>query len=69
MDGPKVLRISRVAAELDCSRTTIYELIRQGQLPALRVGKALKVPAADVDAFIQRRLAEGAGTAPRVPAA
>ncbi len=32
------LRVRRVAQYLDCSRDTVYDLVRSGQLEATRVG-------------------------------
>jgi excisionase family DNA binding protein len=34
-----VLKVAEVARELRCSKNTIYELIRMGQLRALRIGE------------------------------
>ena len=39
----KLLRISEVAALLAVRRERVYELIRQGTLPAVRIGRQVRV--------------------------
>ncbi len=39
---------------LGCGRTTIYHLIATRQLPAVRIGRALRVQEEDLRAFIER---------------
>jgi excisionase family DNA binding protein len=41
---PCVLRVEEVAALLRIGRNSAYELIRQGVLPSLRLGRRLVVP-------------------------
>jgi excisionase family DNA binding protein len=40
--------------QLGCGRTTIYELIATRQLPAVRIGRALRVAEEDLRAFVDR---------------
>jgi excisionase family DNA binding protein len=42
-DLPSVLRIGEVAAFLRCDRSTIYELVRRGELPVIRLGRTFRV--------------------------
>ncbi len=51
MDSTKpLLRVSEVAEALNIGRSKAYELVATGQLPALRVGRAVRVrPEAVVD--------------------
>lgn len=35
-----VMSVADAAAILKCGRTTVYELIRQGKIPAKRLGRA-----------------------------
>jgi len=37
------------------STMTVYRLIRDGELPAIRVGKHFRLRAADVDRFLSAR--------------
>lgn len=41
---PSVLRVEDVARILDISRSSAYEAIKNGQVPAIRVGRRLRVP-------------------------
>lgn len=43
MSGDRVLTVSEVAAGMRCSRGLIYERIRQGEIPALRMGRVVRV--------------------------
>jgi len=37
---------------------TVYRLIRQGELPAVRIGRGYRIPEDDVDRFLEDRLSE-----------
>ena len=53
---PVYLRASRVAAILDISRTSVYDLIKNGELGGIiRVGSRLRIPECAVDELIARR--------------
>ena len=42
---PKVyLRVAEVASYLDMSDTKIYELIKMGAVPAMKIGRDIRVP-------------------------
>lgn len=47
-----LLTVAETAAALHLGRTTVYELIRTGQLPVLRVGRAIRVPESTLAAWI-----------------
>lgn len=47
-----VLRVREVAHRLDCDEDTVYSLIRQGQIRAIRVGRLLRVPESALADFI-----------------
>lgn len=44
MDGMKLLRAPEVAAILGLSRSQVYGLLACGRLPALRIGRSVRVP-------------------------
>ena len=46
----KLLNVDELAARLDVSRSTVYDLTARGKLPALRVGRLLRY---DPDAVAQ----------------
>lgn len=55
MTVEKVLLTPEEAAEaLSLGRTKVYELIREGALRSVRIGKCRRVPAAALDEFVDR---------------
>jgi excisionase family DNA binding protein len=54
------LTIRELAAYLRVSRTTAYELVRNGEVPSVRVGGQFRIPRVELD----RRLAESLGSSP-----
>jgi putative molybdopterin biosynthesis protein len=53
----KLLKADEVASILDVSKSFVYQLIRTGQLQAVRIGTAVRVRPEDLDAFVQANLA------------
>jgi excisionase family DNA binding protein len=49
----QLLKGPEVAKMLNVSRAAVYRLITQGQLPAVRFNKTLRVKPEDLDAFIK----------------
>ncbi|MGG1661906.1 substrate-binding domain-containing protein [Brevibacillus sp. NRS-1366] len=43
-----------VAAELKLTRYTVYEMIKRGELPASKIGRALRILRSDLDVFMHR---------------
>ena len=57
--GPKLLLSPEEAADLlSCSRSMVYTLIGRGELRAIKLGTARRIPRQSLDAFIERQLAE-----------
>jgi excisionase family DNA binding protein len=52
--------IPQVMERLQLGRTSVYTLIRSGQLASVRIGRARRVPEAALEAFIAARQAEEA---------
>lgn len=46
------MTVSEVAETLRVSTMTVYRLIKSGQLPSVRVGKAYRVREDDVDSYL-----------------
>ncbi len=55
-----LLRPREVAAATGLSRSMVYELIGRGELPAIRVGKSVRVPVADLQQWIRDQTAQQA---------
>lgn len=53
-----LLRPDEAAAILGLGRSTIYELLRAGKLPAVHIGRATRIPARDLQRWIERRTGE-----------
>ena len=51
------VRVSDAAEMLMISRSKAYDLIRQGKLPAISVGKTVRVPVAALEEWVRGQLA------------
>ena len=60
-EDPRLLLRIPEAARLGLGRSTVYELIQAGALPVVRIGKAVRIPASRLEAWVeqQARTAEG----------
>ena len=50
---PAVYNVDEAAAKLGVSRNTYYALAARGELPAIRIGRLLKVPKAALDRLLE----------------
>jgi len=61
-ESPQVLtyRVKQVAVMLNMPKSTVYELVRTGQIEAVRFGlgrrKGILIPATAVEEFMERNL-------------
>ena len=55
-DAPLLLSVTRAAALLGVSRSTLYQLVSSGRVSVVRLGRAVRVPRRELE-----RLAEGDG--------
>ena len=51
---PKFLTVAEVAAMMRVSKMTVYRLVHNGELPAVRVGRSFRVTEADVDDYLRK---------------
>ena len=49
------MTVNEVADLLRVSRMTVYRLIKEGQMPALRVGRNYRLREDDVDDYLSQR--------------
>ncbi len=49
-----LLRVSAAARMLGIGRTTFYKLIEAGDIRVVRIGRAVRVPPAELHAFVDR---------------
>jgi len=54
----RLLTVNEVADLLRVSRMTVYRLIKEGQLKALRVGRNYRLREDDVDEYLSKRYHE-----------
>jgi excisionase family DNA binding protein len=54
----RFLTVNEVADLLRVSSMTIYRLIKEGDLPAVRIGKSFRLREDDVDAYLAKRYTE-----------
>lgn len=47
------LTVAEVATMMRVSKMTVYRLVHNGELPAVRVGKSFRVPEKAVDDYLQ----------------
>ena len=58
-------RPAEAAVSLGLSRTRVYQLMQAGELASVKVGSSRRIPAADLETFVQRLRDENAGYTPR----
>jgi excisionase family DNA binding protein len=49
----KFLTVAEVASVMRVSKMTVYRLVHNGELPAVRVGRSFRVSAEDVDDYLK----------------
>lgn len=55
-DRSDLMTVEQVADYLQLNKLTVYKYIRDGRLPAARLGKAYRIRLSDVDAFLERQM-------------
>lgn len=56
-----LLRVEEAAKALAISRTALYELLRAGEIPAIHIGRSVRVSVASLEAYVARSAAEHRG--------
>ncbi|MBI5487418.1 MAG: helix-turn-helix domain-containing protein [Deltaproteobacteria bacterium] len=64
MTKRKLMGRAEAATYLGIPARTVYALVRQGEIPAVRVGRVLRFDAAQLDAWRRRRTANAAEPEP-----
>jgi excisionase family DNA binding protein len=59
MDKARLMTIDEVAGALGVPHLTVYRLIKQGRLRALRVGKYFRLRSTDVEHYMDARMVGG----------
>ena len=50
--------VEEAARRIDISRSHAYQLVADGEIPAIRIGSQLRIPLAALDAWLARKLAQ-----------
>lgn len=50
----KFLTVAEVAAQMRVSKMTVYRLVHNGELEAIRVGRSFRVPEQAVEAYLSK---------------
>lgn len=54
-----LLRPNEAARLLSLGRSKLYELVATGELPSVKIGRATRIPVADLQAWVARRSTSG----------
>ena len=54
IENERLLKASDVSRILNISRALAYRLLRQGEIPTVRICHAVRVKSADLEEYIQR---------------
>jgi excisionase family DNA binding protein len=59
---PLLLKVPEAARMLNVSRTTLYELMRAGDIRTVRIGRAVRVPVRELERWVaeQQQVGEAA---------
>jgi excisionase family DNA binding protein len=57
-DEPVLLRTEEVSRLLQIGRTMTFQLIANGDLPVIRIGRAVRVPRSELERWIRERTFE-----------
>lgn len=55
-----LLTVPEAAAYLSIGKSRLWEHIRDGVIPAVRIGKSVRIPRSELDAYVRRLVAAAA---------
>ena len=58
MVRPLLVSVEQAAGLLGIGRTTLYELIRRGEVRPIRIGRSVRIPRRELEAFVERLIAD-----------
>ena len=61
-DNQILLRVAEVARRLQLAKSTVYMLVSSGELPAVRFGRAVRVPASRLSEFVAAKTSDETGS-------
>jgi len=57
--APRLLRVTEAAELLGISRSATYQLLADGVLPTIRIGRSIRIPSTALDAWITEHTTPG----------
>jgi excisionase family DNA binding protein len=54
-----LLTVTEAAKRLSLGRATAYQLVQRGELPVVRIGRAVRVPARALDQWVEQHTTGG----------
>ena len=58
MNDTLLLTVDRAARRLGMSRGAIYPLVLSGDIPSIKIGRARRIPIAQLEAWVARQVSE-----------
>ena len=58
MNDTILLTVDRAARRLGMSRGAIYPLVLSGDIPSIKIGRARRIPIAQLEAWVARQVSE-----------
>ena len=58
MVRPWLVSVEEAAGLLGIGRTTLYELIRRGDVRPIRIGRCVRIPRRELEEFVERLVGE-----------
>ena len=55
---PLLVSVEQAAGLLGIRRTTLYELIRRGDVRPIRIGRCVRIPRREPEAFVERLISD-----------
>jgi len=49
-------KVKEVAEKLDCVPMTVYRMIREGRVPAIRIGRDFRIPKKAMDKWLEEEI-------------
>lgn len=59
-DGKLLLKVPEAGESLGLSRSTIYELLAAGEIKAVKIGAAVRIPTDELRRYVERLKGEAA---------
>ncbi len=56
---PLLLRVEEAAERLSISRTSLYALLRAGEITSVHIGRSIRIPVSTLNAYVDRLLRLG----------